>query len=74
VTRYPNDMALRSRLAAVYRQTGNVMKAVEQLDALAELQLESGLHNDALVTIRRIITLNPDHVQDYQRLLQQLSG
>jgi tetratricopeptide (TPR) repeat protein len=74
VTRYPNDMALRSRLAAVYRQTGNVTKAVEQLDALAELQLESGLHGDALVTIRRIITLNPDHVQDYQRLLQQLSG
>ncbi|HVO71156.1 MAG TPA: tetratricopeptide repeat protein [Aggregatilineaceae bacterium] len=74
VTRYPKDMALRSRLAAVYRQTGNVTKAVEQLDALAELQLESGLHNDALVTIRRIITLNPDHVQDYQRLLQQLSG
>jgi tetratricopeptide (TPR) repeat protein len=74
VTRYPKDMALRSRLAAVYRQTGNVARAVEQLDALAELQLESGLHNDAMVTIRRIITLNPDHVQDYQRLLQQLSG
>ncbi len=74
VTRYPNDMALRSRLAAVYRQTGNLPKAIEQLDALAELQLESGLHNDALVTIRRIITLNPERVQDYQRLLRQLSG
>jgi len=74
VTRYPKDMALRSRLAAVYSQTGNVPKAVEQLDALAELQLESGLHNDALVTIRRIIAMNPEHVQDYQRLLQQLSG
>lgn len=74
VTRYPNDMALRSRLAAVYHQTGNVPKAVEQLDALAELQLESGLHSDALVTIRRIITLNPEQAQDYQRLLRQLSG
>lgn len=74
VMRYPNDMALRSRLAAVYRQTGNIPKSVEQLDALAELQLESGLHNDAIVTIRRIIALNPEHVQDYQRLLQQLSG
>ncbi len=74
VTRYPNDMALRSRLAAVYHQTGNVPKAVEQLDALAELQLESGLHNDALVTIRRIIALNPEQAQDYQRLLRQLSG
>jgi tetratricopeptide (TPR) repeat protein len=74
VTRYPTDMALRSRLAAVYRQTGSVSKAVEQLDALAELQLESGLHNDAVVTIRRIITMNPDHVEDYQKLLRQLSG
>jgi tetratricopeptide (TPR) repeat protein len=74
VMRYPNDMALRSRLAAVYRQTGQVEKSVEQLDALAELQLESGLHSDALVTIKRIISLNPAHIEDYQRLLHQLSG
>ena len=74
VTRYPNDMALRSRLAAVYGQMSNDEKAIEQLDALAELQLESGLHGDALVTIRRIISMNPPHVDDYQRLLQQLSG
>mgnify|MGYP001210573359 CR=1 FL=1 len=74
VTRYPQDMALRSRLAAVYRQTGNLEKAVEQLDTLAELQLEVGMHNDALVTIRHIIALNPEHVEDYKRLLRQLSG
>ena len=74
VTRYSGDMALRSRLAAVYRQTGNIDKAVKQLDSLAELQLEAGLHSDALVTIRRIISMNPDRVEDYHRLLQQLSG
>lgn len=74
VTRYPKDMALRSRLAAVYRQMGNLEKAVEQLDELAELQLEAGLHNDAIVTIRQIIALNPPQVEDYRRLLQQLSG
>lgn len=74
VTRYSGDMALRSRLAAVYRQTGSIGKAVEQLDSLAELQLEAGLHTDALVTIRRIISMNPDRLEDYQRLLQQLSG
>jgi tetratricopeptide (TPR) repeat protein len=74
VTRYPNDMALRSRLAAVYGQTGQDEQAIEQLDALAELQLESGRHNDALVTIRRIVAMNPPHVEDYKRLLQQLSG
>jgi tetratricopeptide (TPR) repeat protein len=74
VLRYPNDMALRSRLAAVYRQTGNVGKAIEQLDALAELQLESGLKDDALVTIQRIISLNPPQVEGYEKLLQQLGG
>lgn len=74
VTRYPNDMALRSRLAAVYRQTGNNPAAIEQLDALAELQLESGMHADAMVTIRRIIAMNPDRIDDYRRLLHQLSG
>lgn len=74
VTRYPNDMALRSRLAAVYRQTGSINKAVDQLDALTGLQLEAGLHSDALVTIRRIIGLKPARVEDYRRLLQQLSG
>lgn len=74
VTRYHNDMALRSRLAAVYRQTGNIRKAIEQLDALAELQLEAGMHSDAVMTIRRIIALNPEQVDDYHRLLQQLSG
>jgi tetratricopeptide (TPR) repeat protein len=74
VTRYPSDMALRSRLAAVYRQTGNNVKAIEQLDSLAELQLESGLHGDAVVTIRRIVSLNPPQVADYVRLLQQLTG
>ncbi len=74
VTRYPNDMALRSRLAAVYQQTGMRDKSIGQLDHLAELQLQAGLHGDALVTIRRIIELNPPNVQDYYRLLKQLSG
>ena len=74
VTRFPNDMALRSRLSAVYRQTGNTEKSIEQLDLLAELQLESGLHSDAMVTIRRIIEMNPPRIEDYVRLLQQLSG
>jgi tetratricopeptide (TPR) repeat protein len=71
VTRFPEDMALRSRLAAVYRQTGNNEKSIEQLDQLAELQLEAGLHSDAIV---RIIEMNPPRLDDYKRLLQQLSG
>jgi tetratricopeptide (TPR) repeat protein len=74
VTLYPNDTGLRSRLAAIYRQLGRKKEAVMQLDALGELQLEAGLHEEAAHTIRQIIALNPDGVDDYKRLLSQLGG
>ena len=74
VTLYPNDTGLRSRLAAIYRQLNRKKEAVMQLDALGELQLEAGLHEEAAHTIRQIIALNPDGVDDYKRLLAQLGG
>jgi tetratricopeptide (TPR) repeat protein len=74
VTLYPNDAGLRSRLAAIYRQVGRKAEAIKQLDALGELQLDAGLHQDAINTIRQIIALNPDGVDDYKRLLGQLGG
>ena len=74
VTLYPNDMGLRSRLAAIYKQLGRKRDAIVQLDALGELQLEAGLHREAANTIRSIIGLAPDHVEDYQKLLLQLGG
>ncbi len=74
VTMYPNDTGLRSRLASIYRQLGRKMDAIIQLDALGELQLEAGLHKDAANTIRQIITMNPEHVEDYRKLLAQLGG
>ncbi len=74
VTLYQNDTGLRSRLAAIYRQLGRQRDAIVQLDALGELQLEAGMHKDAANTIRQIIALNPEHVEDYQKLLGQLGG
>jgi tetratricopeptide (TPR) repeat protein len=71
---YPNDTGLRSRLAAIYRQLKRKEDAIKQLDALGELQLEAGSHQDAINTIRQIISLNPDGLDDYKRLLQQLGG
>lgn len=73
-TMYPNDTGLRSRLAAIYRQLNRTRDAVMQLDALGELQLEAGLHEEAAHTIRQIIALNPEGVEDYKRLLSQLGG
>ncbi len=71
---YPSDTALRSRMAQIYERLGRKGEAIEQLDALGELQLELGAHNDAANTIRRIINLKPDRVEDYKRLLSQLGG
>lgn len=71
---YPNDMGLRSRLASVYRQLGRIADAIRQLDALGELQLDAGLNKDAANTIRQIVGLNPDHLDDYRKLLSQLGG
>jgi tetratricopeptide (TPR) repeat protein len=71
---YSNDMGIRSRLAAIYRQLGRTSDAIAQLDALGELQLEAGLHKEAANTIRQIIGLNPPNMGDYQRLLAQLGA
>ena len=73
-TVYPNDTGLRSRLAAIYRQVGRTEDAIKQLDALGELQLEAGLHEEAASTIKQIIALKPPSVEDYKRLLSQLGG
>ncbi len=72
VTRMPNDMALRSRLAAVYRQIKRVQDAIAQLDALGELQLEAGLYQDACATIKQIVVLGPNDIEQYKNLLTQL--
>jgi tetratricopeptide (TPR) repeat protein len=74
VTVYPNDMGLRSRLASVYRQLKRIPDAIHQLDALGELQLDAGMNKEAADTIRLIISLNPDHMDDYRKLLSQLGG
>ncbi len=71
---YPNDTGLRSRLASVYRQLGRIPDAIRQMDALGELQLDAGMNADAAHTIRQIIEMNPDHIEDYRRLLAQLGG
>jgi tetratricopeptide (TPR) repeat protein len=72
VNQYPNDMALHSRLASIYRKLGDTARAIEQLDVLGGLQLEAGLHKDAANTIKQIISLKPDRIEEYQKLLANL--
>lgn len=68
----PNEMALRQRIAAVYRQLNRRTDAITHLDALGEMQLDAGMYQEACTTIRQIVALNPPNLGQYQTLLQQL--
>lgn len=70
----PDDMALRQYLARTYEARGQVAEAIEQLDALGELQLDAGQSQEAAATIRAILALHPADSRSYQRLLAQLTG
>jgi tetratricopeptide (TPR) repeat protein len=74
VRRQPKQLPLRGRLARAYMDAGMRSEAVEQLDALGEMQLELGLHRQALTTVRAIIALQPPNVDAYQQLLEQIGG
>lgn len=68
----PQQMALRARLARAYIDAGQREEAIGELDALGELQLEHGLREQAISTVRFIISLKPKNVEAYRQLLSQL--
>jgi len=68
----PDDIPLRTRLAQVHLDAGNVEQALEHLDKLGDLQLEAGRYEDARATIRAIIALHPPNAEAYQQLLDQI--
>jgi len=72
INSHPQDMALRSRLASFYKRLNRIQDAITQLDALGELQLEAGMNKEAAKTIKQIIGMGPERVDDYKRLLSQL--
>lgn len=69
-----DDISLRAWLAQAYLDTGNVAEALQQLDTLGDLQLQAGRTEDAIVTVKAILRLNPPNADAYVRLLQQLSA
>jgi tetratricopeptide (TPR) repeat protein len=68
----PQQMALRARLARAYIDTGMQDEAIDELDALGEMQLDAGLREQAMATVRFIISLKPGNVEAYRQLLSQL--
>ncbi len=73
VQSYPTEPDLVMRLAQHYHAIGATEQAITALDALGEAQLSMGNKRAAAVTIRRIIELKPPRVEEYQKLLQEIS-
>ncbi len=68
----PREDSLRQQLAMRYEQAGMRTEAIEQYDMLGELQLEAGLRDDAVKTIKKILSLNPDDPDGYNQLLSKI--
>ena len=71
---YNQRFELRRRLADVYARGGQMEKAVQLLDALADEMLTAGNQDVALSLLRAIIGINPPNVNDYRIVYQQLGG
>ncbi len=70
----PTDMALRARAAQVCVESGLRNEGIAHLNQLGEMQLNAGLTQQAIATIRAIIALNPPNAAAYRRLLAQIGG
>jgi tetratricopeptide (TPR) repeat protein len=70
----PDRFKLRKKLADLYVRSGNIVKAVEVLDFIANELLDAGNQTSAVSIIQAIIALEPPNVKEYQEALNQLLG
>ncbi len=70
----PDNIALRSRAAQLYLNLGRRKEAIEQLDALGDLQLEAGQKKAAVKTIKMILSLDPPNREAYESLYRDMAG
>ena len=69
---HPGRIPARRRLSDLYLHLGRKEDAINQLDALGDLLVDSGDRAAAIQTIKQIISLDPPNKVDYQFLLQQI--
>jgi len=68
----PSDVDLQERLAAVARSTKKITEVIAILRHCASDLAASGKTHDALVPLRHILSLNPDHLDSLQFLSECL--
>lgn len=69
---HPTDAGIADRLTRLYLQQKRVAEAVTILDGVGEAQMQAGETQKAMLTIQKIIKLNPPNASVYQQLLRQL--
>ncbi len=74
ITEYPNIAELRNRLAELYIQDGQILEAVDQLDAIADELLNANNRFGAISVLQKIISLDPPNVASFREALNQLRG
>ncbi len=74
VEEQPASIPLRFRAAQLNLRAGKRDEALQHLDVLGDLQLESGQEKAALKTIKTIISLEPPNAEAYVELYEELSG
>jgi tetratricopeptide (TPR) repeat protein len=74
VEEQPASIPLRFRAAQLNLKAGKRDEALQHLDVLGDLQLESGQEKAALKTIKTIISLEPPNAEAYVELYEELSG
>jgi tetratricopeptide (TPR) repeat protein len=72
IAEYGNDINLRQRITRLYQQAGRKADAIAQLDTIADAFHQSGNTADAARTIQAIIEMQPDNVDEYIQVLEQL--
>jgi hypothetical protein len=68
----PKNTGLRQTLIDLLIDSGRIAEAVTELDALGDIQMNAGQTREAVQTIERIISLGPENVEEYRKLLGQL--
>lgn len=72
VNQWPNNEGLTNRLSRLYIHQGKHQEAIKLLDSMGEAQLNSGQTRKAIMTIERILQLNPPNSTSYLKLLERL--
>ncbi len=72
LTERPDDIILKSALAAAYQRAGRAEDAIKQLDSIADTLLNAEKKEEAMVVVNQILLMNPPNADQYRQLLSQL--